>query len=260
MLSCASAGHHSPLTILFSVVSCLRSVVCGLLSAVSGLLSAVSGQLSGVGDMMPYRSAVGTQAQIVALAVYQLKSGGYEELHFGAIASALGVTRANIHHHFSSKKNLAQVALEEFIEDRLCLLRAMIDRYPSDFPRALDSIGAYLQKLYSDQPGEGLCACSALLLNNTGVPPSLKEVSKGYFKELSVLFQDAIERSQQVGTVQESVNAEDLAWECVLLMMGIGILSGSLGVHELAHHPVPRLLRKKAQEIGAFSQDILRAG
>ncbi|MCZ6906590.1 MAG: TetR/AcrR family transcriptional regulator, partial [Deltaproteobacteria bacterium] len=95
---------------------------------------------------------MGTQAQIVALAVYQLKSGGYEELHFGAIASALGVTRANIHHHFSSKRNLAQVALEEFVENRLCLLRAMIDRYPSDFPSALDSIGEYLQKLYSDHP------------------------------------------------------------------------------------------------------------
>ncbi len=136
----------------------------------------------------------------------------------------------------------------------------MIDRYPSDFPRALDSIGEYLQKLYSDQPGEGLCACSALLLNNTGVPPSLKEVSKGYFKELSVLFQAAVVRSQKAEAVQESVNAEDLAWECVLLMMGIGVLSGSLGVHELAHHPVPRLLRKKAREIGALSQDFLRAG
>ncbi len=152
------------------------------------------------------------------------------------------------------------MALEEFIEGRLCRLQAMIDRYPSDFPSALDSIGEYLQKLYADHPGEGLCACSALLLNNTGVPPSLKEVSRDYFKELSVLFQAAIVRSQQAGTVQESVNAEDLAWECVLLMMGIGVLSGSLGVHELAHHPVPRLLRKKAREIGALSQDFLRVG
>jgi len=210
--------------------------------------------------MMAFRSDVGTQAQIVALAVYQLKNGGYEELHFGAIASALGVTRANIHHHFSNKDNLAQVALEEFIEDRLCLLQAMIDRHPSDFPSALNSIGEYLQKLQSDHPGEGLCACSSLLLNNTSVPPSLKEVSKDYFKELSVLFQATIESSQQAGTVQESVNAEDLAWECVLLMMGIGVLIGSLGLHELAQHPVPRLLRKKAREIGAFSQDFLRAG
>jgi len=216
--------------------------------------------LSAIRGMMTLRIAVGTQAQIVALAVYQLKSGGYEELHFGAIASALGVTRANIHHHFSSKRNLAQVALEEFIEDRLCLFRAMIDRYPSDFPSALDSIGEYLQKRYSDHPGEGLCACSALLLNNTGVPSSLKEVSKDYFKELSVLFQAAIVRSQKAGNVQKSVNAEDLAWECVLLMVGVGVLSGSLGVHELDYHPVPRLLRKKAREIGALSRDFLRAG
>ncbi len=203
---------------------------------------------------------MGTQAQIVALAVYQLKNGGYEELHFGAIASALGVTRANIHHHFSSKENLAQLALAEFIEDRLCRVQAMIDRYPSDFPSALNSIGKYFQKLYSDHPGEGLCACSALLLNNTGVPSSLKAASRDYFKELSDLFEAAILRSQKAGIIQKSINAQDLAWECVLLMMGIGVLSGSIGVHELAHHPVPRLLRKKAQEIGAISQDFLRVG
>ena len=35
---------------------------------------------------MSIRRSVGTQAQIVALAVYQLKNGGYEEFHFGAIA------------------------------------------------------------------------------------------------------------------------------------------------------------------------------
>ena len=155
---------HSPVLTIHSVlIHHLHSVTCTIQSAVNGL--------SAIRDMMSFRSAVGTQAQIVALAVYQLKSGGYEELHFGAIASALGVTRANIHHHFSSKENLAQVALEEFIEDRLCRLQAMIDRYPSDFPSALDSIGEYLQKLYSDHPGEGLCACSALLLNNTSRTP-----------------------------------------------------------------------------------------
>ena len=203
---------------------------------------------------------MGTQAQIVALAVYQLKNGGYEELHFGAIASALGVTRANIHHHFSSKENLAQLALAEFIEDSLCRLQAMIDRYPSDFPSALNSIGEYLQKLYSDHPGEGLCACSALLLNNTGVPSSLKAASRDYFKELSALFAAAILRSQKAGIVQESINAEDLAWECVLLMMGIGVLSGALPANERGHHPAPRLLKSKAKEIGATPQDFLRAG
>ena len=206
------------------------------------------------------RRAVGTQAQIVALAVYQLKNGGYEELHFGAIALALGVTRANIHHHFSSKENLAELALAEFIEDRLCRVQAMVDRYPSDFPSALNSIGEYLQKLYSEQPGEGLCACSALLLNNTGVPSSLKAAARDYFKELSALFEAAIVRSQKENIVQESINAEDLAWECILLMMGIGILSGAIPAHERGRHPVPRLLKRKAREIGALSQGFLRVG
>ena len=109
---------------------------------------------------------MGTQAQIVALAVYQLKNGGYEELHFGAIALALGVTRANIHHHFSSKENLAELALAEFIEDRLCRVQAMVDRYPSDFPSALYSIGEYLQKLYCEHPGKG-CVHAVLCCSTT---------------------------------------------------------------------------------------------
>ncbi len=189
-----------------------------------------------------------TRAQIVTLAVYQLKNGGYGELHFGDIASVQGISRTNIHYHFASKENLAREALTEFTQDELGHLQAIIEKYPSDFPKVLNAIDEYLEDLYCAHPREGLCACSALLLNNANVPPSLRALARNYLEELSALFEAGIARSQKAGTVQKSVNARDLAWECVLLMKGIGVLSGSIEAGELAHHPAFHLLKAKARE------------
>ena len=70
-----------------------------------------------------------------------------------------------------------------------------------------------------------------------------------FFKELSALLEAGIVRSQKAGTVHKSVNALDLAWGCVLLMIGIGVVCGSIKAEELADHPVWRLLKVKAKEL-----------
>ncbi len=66
--------------------------------------------------------------EIFTLAVDQLKNGGYDELNSAAIASALGISRANIHHHFATKENLARVAFSQFTEDELGHLKAMLEK------------------------------------------------------------------------------------------------------------------------------------
>ncbi len=190
-----------------------------------------------------------TRAQIVTLAVYQLKKGGYGELHFGDLASVLGISRTNIHYHFATKESLAREALTEFTEDELGRLQAIVEKYPSDFPKVLNAIDEYLEGLYSAHPGQGLCACSAFLLNNTNLPSSLRTLARDYFEELSAVFEAGIARSQKAENIQKSVNARDLAWECVLLMKGIEVLSGSIEAGEFAHNPASHLLKAKAIEL-----------
>ena len=123
--------HHSPFTIHHSPFSL----------QVNGL--------SGVRDMMSFRKARGNSStdrcpSSLSTQKRWIRPNSISE----RLPRPWESLEPSIHHHFSSKDTLAQVALEEFIEDRLCRLQAMIDRYPSHFPSALDSIPAYSFKSF----------------------------------------------------------------------------------------------------------------
>ncbi len=189
-----------------------------------------------------------TRTHIISLAIRQLKKGGYSELSFADIASELGISRANIHHHFANKANLAKVALTEYIEDDLAQLQAIIDEYPSDFQKVLMVIDEHFKELYSDHPEDGICACCPLLLNSADVPSPLKALTRDYFERLCALFESGIKQSQKAGTISKSVKPADLAWECVLL--GIAIVDlGTVITDEFVHHPARRFFKAKAEEL-----------
>ncbi len=57
--------------------------------------------------------------QIRDLAQELYMRGGYEGFSFGDIAAALGITRANIHYHFGSKRQLMAAMIDGFVEDAL---------------------------------------------------------------------------------------------------------------------------------------------
>jgi len=192
---------------------------------------------------------VDTRTQIITLAIRQLKNGGYDGLNFGDIASELGVSRANIHHHFANKENLAMVALTQYLEDDFRHMTAMMEKYPNDFPKVLKAIDEYFEEAFCAHPGEGICACNPLLLSTSDVPSSLKTLSTNYFGKLSALWEVGIKLSQKAGTVRKSVNARDLAWECISLMNGLASLSGVIEADEFVHHPARRLFKAKAADL-----------
>jgi len=54
---------------------------------------------------------------------------GYRGMNFGDIATALGMTRANIHYHFGSKSALVEAVLLAYVDETLSSLRAIwLDR------------------------------------------------------------------------------------------------------------------------------------
>ena len=61
--------------------------------------------------------ATPTRERIRAVAAELYVTRGYEGFSFGDIAQAVGVTRANIHHHYGSKARLMAELIEGFAED-----------------------------------------------------------------------------------------------------------------------------------------------
>jgi AcrR family transcriptional regulator len=74
-----------------------------------------------------------TRDKILDTASRLIRAGGYEALNFGTIAEELGITRANIHHHFKNKENLALQAVNRYsagLEERFAGFK---EKHPGNF-------------------------------------------------------------------------------------------------------------------------------
>jgi AcrR family transcriptional regulator len=69
--------------------------------------------LSRVEQTVPMRDRIRRRAQELYM------RGGYEGFSFGDIAAALDITRANIHYHFGSKRQLMAAMIDGFVDDAL---------------------------------------------------------------------------------------------------------------------------------------------
>jgi AcrR family transcriptional regulator len=70
-------------------------------------------------------TSANTRDRIKAVAAELYVPRGHDGFSFGDIARAIGTTRANIHHHFGSKRQLT----EELIEDFAANAEARTERY-----------------------------------------------------------------------------------------------------------------------------------
>ena len=91
------------------------------------LRTASAGLTSGEWDLTetPTSESASTRDRIkfVAAELYVLR--GHDGFSFGDIAAIIGTTRANIHHHFGSKRLL----MDELVEDISANAQARIERY-----------------------------------------------------------------------------------------------------------------------------------
>jgi AcrR family transcriptional regulator len=100
-------------------------------------------------------AAMRERIRAVAEEFYVLR--GYAGFSFGDIASALGTTRANIHHHFGSKQRLVAELVEGFTADALRRIAACWeagDRSLADRMQAqLDDLRRFYRR-FNRSPGE----------------------------------------------------------------------------------------------------------
>jgi len=68
-------------------------------------------------------AAADSRTALKTLALELLIRDGYRGMSFGDIATAAGVTRANLHYHFGSKARLIDEVLTDYVEATLAQLR-----------------------------------------------------------------------------------------------------------------------------------------
>ena len=165
-----------------------------------------------------------TKNSILMLAVTQLQEGGYPKLNFKDIADELGVTRANIHHHFSNKESLAQEAIKAHAAVQLEILNEM---YEQDLPLtdALAGMETHIWQDLEETDGCGVCACSHLLSDPNNTPNSIMEYALEYFFSSNTMIEKFLERAHEKGELIEDADWKKVALELNMMFYGFIYLS-----------------------------------
>jgi AcrR family transcriptional regulator len=169
-----------------------------------------------------------TREKILGIALRLLRTGGYEALNFGTIADELGVTRANIHHHFRNKQNLALEAIGRYNEYLQARFGALREKYPGDFPTAMEKTHEGLWQTLEDTGYEGFCAAASLIAEQSWIPKEVGYVATFHYELLLRIFTELVEESQHAGTVREDRPAEDIAREALSIHLGVAQMAMSL--------------------------------
>jgi AcrR family transcriptional regulator len=84
-----------------------------------------------------------TKGEIHRAALDLFSNQGYEKTSLREIAEAVGITKASLYYHYSSKQELLQAIVGTFFED-LRLVLAQVDDEPWSPERERELLGAYL--------------------------------------------------------------------------------------------------------------------
>ncbi len=158
--------------------------------------------------------------EILHLATTQMKEGGYDALNFRTISEELGVTKANIHHHFQNKETLANEVVREYSKQTMDAFRSIAEECDGDLKVFLRREESFFWEMSEEAGHCGVCVCEQII-RVPHSPDSLLQTAQEY----SALFLDVLEsvvsRAAERGLLRPGVNPQDCAFQLAMMMKGL---------------------------------------
>ena len=134
-----------------------------------------------------------TRDDILSHAEHLARSRGANGFSYADLASELGIKKASVHYHFSTKADLLHGLIETY-RDRFKVALAAFGQEP---PRAKL---AGLVDLYARGLREGeLCLCGMLTLDITSLPEPARESLNGFFRDTEAWLTQAFKEGKEIG-------------------------------------------------------------
>jgi TetR/AcrR family transcriptional repressor of nem operon len=143
---------------------------------------------------------------------------GYEATSPRAILERSGAGQGSLYHHFSSKANLAAIALQE-VSDEMHGRHYLI--LHNDKP-PLERIRDYLTMPRDELRG---CRMGKMTQEQIMLQTNLRDPVAAYFTFVEQEIEAALVQAQQEGSVSESINTTDLAATFAAIVQGAYVLA-----------------------------------
>lgn len=152
-------------------------------------------------------SELRTSEKIVDAATGLIKVRGYNAFSYQDVSELVGIRKASIHHHFSTKSDLGAAVVRRFSEDFGNVLRAVEATQPSGLEciaRFGDVAGDYVERAE-------MCPCAMLASEAETLPPRVNEELRAYYAMIVNWLEHAVRRGREDGSIRVAGETHDLA-------------------------------------------------
>jgi TetR/AcrR family transcriptional repressor of nem operon len=181
----------------------------------------------------------GTAESILDSAERLLQTRGFNNFSYADVAGELGITKASLHYHFSSKAALGQALIGRYAE-RFALA---LDHIDQDTTTAREKLEAYAA-LYADVlRGKRMCMCGILAAEYPTLPKPMRGAVTRFFDDNEDWLAGVLRQGKADGTLSFAGAPEEVAQEILSTLEGAMLVSRPYGDLQRFDAAVRQLLR-----------------
>lgn len=122
-------------------------------------------------------TAADTAARILDVAEHLVQTRGFNAFSYADVASALNVTKASLHYHFSTKAELGDSLIERYHATFLAALETIDTKCPDAAAKLQAYAAIYADVLQNDR----MCLCGMLAAEYATLPPAMQDGIRRFF-------------------------------------------------------------------------------
>ncbi len=161
-----------------------------------------------------------TRARLLAESEALLRSRGYAGFSYADLASAVGIRKASIHHHFPAKEDLGAALICSYRERYDLALRAISAKTQSGAERIKAYAGLYLEG-FNENKG---CLCGVMACERDILPSRLRAGITQFFEEHLRWLETVLEAGIENGTFRKGLDCAAAAKLILSTLQGTLIL------------------------------------
>ncbi|MFP3944305.1 MAG: TetR/AcrR family transcriptional regulator [Alphaproteobacteria bacterium] len=152
-------------------------------------------------------SELRTSRRIVDAATGLIKVRGYNAFSYQDVSELVGIRKASIHHHFSTKADLGGAVVRQFTAG----FGESLDEIDAAHPVALRRIMAFAELAGGLVDRDEMCPCAMLASEAETLPVALREELRAYYARVAGWLAGNVRRGREDGSVRLGGEAEDIA-------------------------------------------------
>jgi TetR/AcrR family transcriptional repressor of nem operon len=171
------------------------------------------------------RDKVHTSTQILDVAEQLVQVRGFNAFSYADVAAELGITKAALHYHFSSKAELGEALLARYASrfaEALATVEAQID----DAPGRLD---AYADLYLGVLREKRMCLCGMLAAEYQTLTPTMQDYVATFFQENEQWLTRVLVQGNDQGTLEFSGTPLETARMIVSGLEGAMLVARAFG-------------------------------